>query len=203
MSAPRDVGGKLRQTVWDGSIPLEIRLHKGDCITYDESEPYLVSNPSGFINAIFQQVLTIIKILFPRLSYLGLLIDRLHAFFKSSLIYPDVEPHSAWLSYEGVPLKWHYPLGLLYDLYSGAEPFYSSDSVGSSRDREEQDEEEESRDETSLPWKLTVHFSDFPQGQMIQLDALGKHMHDLYINNVKEVRDYVHILAPLLTILLG
>lgn len=40
----RDVTSKLRQRVWDGSIPLEIVLHKGDCRTYDESDPYLVNS---------------------------------------------------------------------------------------------------------------------------------------------------------------
>lgn len=39
----RDVTARLRQAVWNGSIPLEIRLHKGDCRTYDDSDPYLVS----------------------------------------------------------------------------------------------------------------------------------------------------------------
>jgi hypothetical protein len=40
--ASRDVTTRLRQSTWNGSIPLEIRLHKGDCRTYDESDPYLV-----------------------------------------------------------------------------------------------------------------------------------------------------------------
>ncbi len=38
----RDVTSRLRESVWNGSIPLEIRLHKGDCRTYDDSDPYLV-----------------------------------------------------------------------------------------------------------------------------------------------------------------
>jgi autophagy-related protein 5 len=42
MSAARDVTSRLRQTVWNGSVPLEIRLHKGDCRTYNTSDPYLV-----------------------------------------------------------------------------------------------------------------------------------------------------------------
>jgi hypothetical protein len=39
----RDVTGRVRKRVWDGSLPLEIRLHKADCLKYDDSEPYLVS----------------------------------------------------------------------------------------------------------------------------------------------------------------
>ena len=36
-----------------------------------------------------------------------------------------------WLEYEGQPLKWHYPVGLLYDLYA---------------------------QDSQLPWNITVHF---------------------------------------------
>lgn len=118
---------------------------------------------------------------FPRLSYLGLLIHNLHAFFESNLIYPHVSPADAWLEYEGVPLKWHYPLGLLYDLYSGSEPAYPSDGG------EKQDSCTDDEQESSLPWTLTVHFSDYPEDQLVRLDTEGKHLHDLFVHNVKEV----------------
>ncbi|KAF2109125.1 autophagy protein 5 [Lophiotrema nucula] len=158
MSVPRDVASRLRQRVWEGSIPLEIRLNKGDSRSYDGSEPYLIH--------------------LPRVSYLGLLLQRLHAFFARDLIYPDVAPTEGWLSFEHVPLKWHYPIGVLYDLYSGAEPTYPSDPDADNQVPAEEIE--------SLPWKLTVHYSDYPIGQMIKLDKDGKHLHDLYINSVKE-----------------
>lgn len=38
--ANRDIATRLRERVWDASIPLEIRLHKADSSSYD-SEPYL------------------------------------------------------------------------------------------------------------------------------------------------------------------
>ncbi|CAO2648957.1 Nn.00g099060.m01.CDS01 [Neocucurbitaria sp. VM-36] len=161
----RDVTSRLRQSVWNGSIPLEIRLHKGDCRTYDDSDPYLIQ--------------------FPRISYLGLLIHKLHAFFSSSLIFPDVSPSDTWLSYEGVPLKWHYPLGLLYDLYSGAEPAYPSDTSSPSHKSESTEEERH-----HLPWRLTVHFSDYPSEQLVKLDNEDNVLHDLFKNSVKEA-DYL------------
>ncbi|KAH7073031.1 autophagy protein 5 [Paraphoma chrysanthemicola] len=161
----RDVTSRLRERVWNGSIPLEIRLHKGDCRTYDDSDPYLIQ--------------------FPRLSYLGLLIHKLHAFFSANLIYPDIQPSELWLSYEGVPLKWHYPLGLLYDLYSGAEPAYPPDSTSPTQKHETSEEER-----SHLPWRLTVHFSEYPNEQLVRLDNEDKHMHDLYFNSVKEA-DYL------------
>jgi autophagy-related protein 5 len=101
------------------------------------------------------------------------------------LIYPDVSPSDTWLSYEGVPLKWHYPLGLLYDLYSGAEPASPSDNANPSPQKHDTPE-----DGKHLPWRLTVHFSAYPTEQLVQLDNDNKHMHDLFIHSVKEA-DYL------------
>lgn len=78
-------------------------------------------------------------------------------------------------------MKWHYPLGLLYDLYSGAEPAYHDNPDITNIATEES--------QKKLPWKLTIHFSGYPAEHLVKLDAEGKHLHDLYINNVKEV-DY-------------
>ena len=155
----------LQRRIWSGSIPLEIRLAASDCRTYDDSDSYFAQPP--------------------RLSYLAFLLPRLHAFFNPSLINPDIEPHEAWLSFEGVPLKWHYPLGLLYDLFSGAEP------VDFDRQRKDEVAESQATVETAsgispLPWRLTVHFTDYPGDQLIQLDAEGRALLDSYINAVKE-----------------
>ena len=43
-----------------------------------------------------------------------------------------------WLEYNGLPLKWHYPIGVLFDIHMGAD--------------------------VTLPWNITVHFSQFPDG---------------------------------------
>ncbi|KAF2200015.1 autophagy protein 5 [Delitschia confertaspora ATCC 74209] len=158
MSTARDLAHTLQKRVWDGSIPLEIRLASADCRSFDDSDPYLIQ--------------------FPRLSYLAFLIPRLHAFLSRFLIDPDVSPTECWLEYQGVPLKWHYPLGLLYDLYSGSEPAYPSGGTG--RRDEAADEQD------SLPWKLTVHFTEMPMDQLFKLDVDGKVLHDAFINSVKE-----------------
>jgi autophagy-related protein 5 len=161
MSSP-DVAQRVRTRVWNGSIPLRIQLHPSDCATYDASTPYLVQ--------------------FPRLSYLGLLLDKLHAFFAHSLVYPDVPPTHLWLSYQGVPLRWHFPLGLLYDLYAGADPTHDDDA-----DKTPHDDNDD--DAGVLPWTLTAHFSDYPPSLM-RLDAEDKTLHDLFRNAVKEA-DYL------------
>lgn len=162
MPAPANRLAELQRKIWSGSIPLEVRLAASDCRTYDESDPYLVQPP--------------------RLSYLPFLLLRLHAFFGPSLINPDVEAHDAWLSVEGVPLKWHYPLGLLYDLYSGAEPVnLNKDDTASS-----QAAVGILATGSPLPWRLTIHYTDYPGDQLIQLDSEGRALLDSYINAVKE-----------------
>lgn len=47
-----------------------------------------------------------------------------------------------WLDYNGQPLKWHYPIGFLYDLYCGSD--------------------------SQLPWTLTVHFTKFPESILLR-----------------------------------
>lgn len=159
----------LQKKVWNGSLPLEIRLVASDCRTYDESEPYFIQ--------------------LPRLTYLALILPRLHAFFYPDLINPDVEAHEAWLSFEGVPLKWHYPLGLLYDLFSGAEPV-NFDQQNERDGSQSHPAIETTSAGTPLPWRLNVHFTDYPTNQLIQLDAGGRVLLDSYINAVKEA-DYI------------
>lgn len=41
-----------------------------------------------------------------------------------------------WLEYNGAPLKWHLPIGVLLDLHAT---------------------------EIQLPWNITVHFDKFPE----------------------------------------
>ncbi|KAL4905349.1 autophagy protein 5 [Aspergillus multicolor] len=144
----------IQKSIWEGQLPLQITLAPSESRTYDQADPYLIS--------------------YPRISYLPSLLPRLKAFFSSSLIDPAAsEPHDGWFSFEGVALKWHYPVGLLYDLYAGADPATKSSDVGSSVD-------------SPLPWRLVVHFSDWPDEELVRLDAKGMVMHDAFINSVKE-----------------
>lgn len=49
-----------------------------------------------------------------------------------------------WLDFNGIPLKWHYPIGVLYDLSSG---------------------------DIKLPWDITVHFSKFPEKEILHCQS--------------------------------
>ena len=86
--------------------------------------------------------------------------------------------NDGWFSFENVPLKWHYPLGLLYDLLSGAPPWQTLDL--------DQREKASPDSEPALPWRIDIHFTEWPDDRLVRLDPNGKVFHDAYINNVKE-----------------
>ena len=121
---------------------------------------------------------SLLQVQHPRLSYLPFLLPRLHAFFKSSLINPDAIAYDGWFSFENVPLKWQYPLGLLFDLFSGAGPYQATATS--------QGEGNGDNEEPKLPWRLRLHFSDWPENLLVRPDADGKVLHDAFINSVKE-----------------
>lgn len=129
--------------------------------------------------------------LVPRQSYIPLLLPKLHAFFRDLLINEEANPWDGWLSYQDVPMKWHFPIGLLYDLYSGA----------SERLRDTQDNERDSGAYISAEepgatqglrtWKLMLHFENWPKESLAHLDSDGKVMRDAFTNSVKEVGRFV------------
>lgn len=91
-------------------------------------------------------------------------------------------------------------MGLLFDLFSGATPSSSPTTLdlqhhhirgggGGSDDGlpdEEEDNGEGERKSDPLPWRLTIHFSAWPDEQLVRLDAEGRVLHDAFINSVKE-----------------
>ena len=77
-------------------------------------------------------------------------------------------------------MKWHYPVGLLYDLFSGTSPYraqYDSMTKGDGRD---------DAPTISQSWRLKIHFTDWPEHALVRPDAEGKVIHDAFINSVKE-----------------
>ncbi|KIV94717.1 hypothetical protein PV10_02455 [Exophiala mesophila] len=141
----------LQRTIWDARLPLEIRLAASESRTYDTGDPYLIS--------------------YPRLAYLPSLLPKLHAYFASSLITdPDtVSPFTGYFTFDNVALKWHLPLGLLYDVY-----VLSTQDAGQAPSTT-----------ALLPFRITLHFTPDPAGSQIP-DASPVVLHDAFINAVKE-----------------
>lgn len=55
-----------------------------------------------------------------RLAYLPLLFNDVYDHFKANLPPKMGQAYEIWFDYDGVALKWHYPLGVLCDLLVGA-----------------------------------------------------------------------------------
>lgn len=66
----------------------------------------------------------------------------------------------------------HWPVGVLYDLFTGRDPTVTS-----------ADEE----DEHSLPWKLVLRFQNFPIKHIMRIDS-GNTFQGVWLNCLKEVR---------------
>ena len=155
-----------QQKIWNGLVPLEIRLANSECNTYDQSESYLIA--------------------VPRISYLPLLLPKLHAFFRQLLIKEDTEAWHGWFSFENVPLKWQFPIGLLYDIYSGASDRLQDENGHSSKKTSQTSSPVEPMPEAQRTWQLTLHFDDYPAEVLVRLDEAGKVLRDAFTNSSKE-----------------
>ncbi|XP_032194808.1 autophagy protein 5 isoform X2 [Mustela erminea] len=127
--------------VWFGRIPTCFTLYQ-DEITEREAEPYYL--------------------LLPRVSYLTLVTDKVKKHFQKVMRQEDIS--EIWFEYEGTPLKWHYPIGLLFDLLASS---------------------------SALPWNIIVHFKSFPEKDLLHCpskDAIEAH----FMSCVKEADALKH-----------
>jgi autophagy-related protein 5 len=116
-------------------------------------------------------------LMLPRHLYFPCFIDKISRYF--SIYYKDNgngndSTHSnnlanLWLEYESIPLKWHYPIGVLYDLCT------ASSSTPTSH----------------LPWQVTVHLSKFPVNELIHFPD-KKSIEAHYMATLKEADALKH-----------
>lgn len=114
---------EVLREVWEGKLPICFKLDAEEVVDIQQPDP--------------------IYLMVPRLSYFPLVIDKVRKHFIK-YITSEKQDQMMWLSYNGQPLKWHYPTGVLFDLLV---------------DPEEQ-----------LPWNLTVHFDKFPENQIFKFN---------------------------------
>ncbi|XP_069582394.1 autophagy protein 5 isoform X3 [Ranitomeya imitator] len=132
--------------VWSGRIPACFTLYQ-DELTEREAEPYYVSP---------------IRLLLPRVSYLTLVTDKVKKHFQKVLRTEDIG--EIWFEFEGIPLKWHYPIGLLFDQHAS---------------------------NTSLPWSITVHFKNFPSKDLLHCQS-KEVVEAHFMSSVKEADTLKH-----------
>eukprot|EP01135_Chromosphaera_perkinsii_P009532 Nk52_evm1s1791 gene=Nk52_evmTU1s1791 len=131
---------EITREIWEGKIPIVFRLSSDEVTSDEPPEAYYL--------------------LAPRSSYLTLITDVVRQHFQASSI-PDCEDEM-WFDFKDEPLKWHYPIGVLFDLYGNP---------------------------SELPWALTVHFQFYPEEKILHcqdIDCVETH----FISMVKEA-DYL------------
>ncbi|KAJ7517120.1 hypothetical protein O6H91_21G011100 [Diphasiastrum complanatum] len=125
-----------RKLVWQGAIPLHLELHSSEVSTVPPPSPFMT--------------------LAPRHGYLPLLVDYIRPHFQSAL---PPGPDNIWFDYKGLPLKWHIPTGVLFDLLC-IEP--------------------------ERPWKLTVHFRAYPSNLLTAYEG-SEAAKWTFMNTLKEI----------------
>lgn len=126
MACDREV---LRE-IWDGKLPVCFQLNPEEVNDLQAPEPYYL--------------------MIPRLSYFPLVTDKVRKHFQK-YIHPDKHEAEMWLDFNGQALKWHYPIGVLFDM---------------------------NKSDIQLPWTITVHFEKFPEDELIHCvsrDAVESH----------------------------
>lgn len=127
----------VRKEVWEGRIPVCFMLA-------DEDVGYSVSGERSTPEPAYMMI--------PRVGYFPLVFDKLEKLY-SRLTNVEASEKEVWLSAEDIPLKWHYPVGVLYDLYGRGG---------------------------RLPWTITVHFKNFPEEDLLHYrgkEAMESHFH--------------------------
>jgi len=110
-----------------------------------------------------------------RQSYFPCIIEKINryysTYFKENLndTTNNISLANLWLEYESIPLKWHYPIGVLYDLYTS--------SISSTN--------------SHLPWQITVHLSKFPEGEIIRFPD-KESIEAYYMSTLKEADSLKH-----------
>ncbi|XP_059481947.1 autophagy protein 5 [Neocloeon triangulifer] len=117
MASDREV---LRQ-VWEGKLPV--------CFSLAEEELQVLQTPDAFY------------LMVPRLSYFPLVTEKVKRHFVR-FVHPDKQDAEMWLDFNGTPLKWQYPIGVLFDSLLGVD--------------------------ATLPWNITVHFDKFPEKELLK-----------------------------------
>lgn len=158
----------FRSHVWSGTIPIQLSVASEDLKLLGDNALELVyvgkSSPRGTMSNVISQVSA------PRISYFALLTAKIKRYFTDLAMDPStIDDSSIWYDFEGVPLKWQYPIGLLFDLNSGYRP------------------DDATRD--LLPWQITIHFSKYPAEKLFK-SYVVEGTQDAFMSSVKEA-DYL------------
>lgn len=109
---------EVLREVWEGKLPIAFKLDPDEVVDIQHPDPFYL--------------------MVPRLSYFPLVTDKVRKHF-AKYVANDKQDQEMWLEFNGQPLKWQYPIGVLSDLMLGDD---------------------------HLPWMITVRFDKFPESQI-------------------------------------
>ncbi|KAJ2486058.1 autophagy protein 5 [Coemansia sp. RSA 2050] len=141
--------------VWKGMIPIELQLAASDAIEL-------------LASAVLPEPFQTFYMLIPRVGYLPFIspkikerwLDPMLALARSD---QEIKESDIWFEYKGQALKWHYPIGLLYDML--VTDIHKGDA--------------------ELPWSLTLHVRKLPTAKVIA-QPHGQLMRDMFMAMIKE-----------------
>ncbi|KAK6497860.1 autophagy protein 5 [Arthrobotrys musiformis] len=157
----------VRRAVWDGSIPFKVMLDPSECRIFDKADPYY-----------FQA---------DRVAYLPFYLPRIYKFFEDFLIDRAVSTvESAWFEVDNAPLRWHWPVGLLYDFYTALDPTKTPTLPPTNHDRPGSPPlaADPEPGAAPVPWTITLRFASYPNDLLTTLTPTSTH--DAFINTIKE-----------------
>lgn len=130
---------EILREVWEGKLPV--------CFKLNSDEINQLQEPDAFY------------LMVPRLSYFPLVTEKVIKTAKQlgewkrefqvrkhflRYISNEQQDQEMWLEYDGQPIRWHLPIGVLFDLCMNAE--------------------------VQLPWNIIVHFGKFPETQIFRFN---------------------------------
>nr|AWV66691.1 autophagy-related protein 5 [Brachionus koreanus] len=136
---------EILKEIWDGKIPVCFKLAENEWRSSEPEEIYLMVS---------------------RQSYFPLVLDKVQRHF-ADFVSQTKKNNEIWLDYNGINLKWHYPIGLLYDLYAN-----------------------EGAQVQNIPWTLSVHFDDIPEDLLYYVNE--KTVESYFLSTIKEADALKH-----------
>jgi len=108
-------------------------------------------------------------VMLPRMSYFALATDKVKKYFNK-FVSEDSINGEVWFSFQGNPIKLHLPIGVIYD---------------------QMKVEGTNLEALGPPWKLTVHFGNFPEESILKCSSRDT-IESQFMSCVKEADQFKH-----------
>ena len=151
---PDAVNHDFRKKLWEGKIPVKVSLYYKEC-----------THKNSNIRSMY--------LLAPRTNYMVYILGKVKSYFDDFVDPENIKNYDdMWFEYNGKPLNWVIPVGVLFDTLVGDDSYQQSKS-------------------SKLPWELVFHYRNCPD-ELTKLENNSSfyvgidNMKFSYINSIKE-----------------